>query len=104
MEKSRRDPLPPLHVLKQLHEKPALITTAEEAPIANGRLVVREAADGDGTAQVNLEFVVRTVTFVLPIPAAQLFRLAGTWNGSHFVYALPPGEQLWLQPPGDERD
>lgn len=99
MENRRRDPLPPLEVLRHFHGKPALITTADGAPIANGKLVVSEGGEPEGPPRVNLEFVARTVNFVLPIPAAQLFRFASTWNGSHYVYALPPGEQLWLQPP-----
>lgn len=100
MEKRRRDPPPSLEVLRHFHEKPALITTADGAPIANGKLVVSEGDELEET-RVNLEFVARTVTFVLPIPPTQLFRFASTWNGSHYVYALPPGEQLWLQPPAD---
>lgn len=101
MELRSRDSLPPPDLLKHFHDRPALITTADGAPIANGKLLVLETGDSADPARVNLEFVVRTVTFVLPIPAAHLYRFAGTWTGSHFVYALPPGEQLWLQPPPD---
>ena len=100
MENRAPDPLPPLEVIKQFHERAALITSAEGAPIANGKLSVRMEGD-EVRPRVNLEFVVRTVTFVLPIPPAQWFRFAGTWTGRHFVYALPPGEQLWLQAPGE---
>jgi len=101
MENRRRDPPLSLEIVRHFHEKPALITTADGAPIANGKLVVSEGDAHEEAPRVNLEFVARTVNFVLPIPPAQLFRFASTWTGSHYVYALPPGEQLWLQPPID---
>ncbi len=80
--------------LQRLQGRPVLITTADGAPVTNGKLVVVEGLDGPIVPSLSLEFSLRGILFVMEIPLERVFRLVSSWNSGHFVIRLPEDARL----------
>lgn len=79
-----------------------MITTADGAPVTNGRLVAVMATDGPLLPGLTLEFSLRGMTFALDIPLAFVFTLVASWTGQCYIFRLPPEARFqveWPYPP-----
>lgn len=89
--------------LHRFHGRTVLLTTADGVPFTNGKLFVLDANDGELFPKLSFEFTLRGVALAMEIPLGRVFALAGSWNGNHFVFALPAVDRLWLQTPAEKR-
>lgn len=85
--------------LVRLQGRSVLITTADDAPIVSGRVVVMDDMDGPLLPSLALEFILRGITFSMEIPLGSVFTLVASWTGSHFVFRLPRDQRLAVEWP-----
>jgi hypothetical protein len=85
--------------LVRLNGRSVLITTADDAPIVSGRVVILDGMDGPLLPSLALEFNLRGITFSMEIPLGSVFTLVSSWTGNHFVFRLSREQRLAVEWP-----